>query len=78
MPSAYSVPIASDVFPDPETPTTATVCHSGTSTSMLFKLLWRAPRTPMTAGKILGPPMLGAAFNAPVTPVRRIPTQTDS
>ncbi len=55
MPSAYSVPIASDVLPDPDTPTTATVCHRGTSTSMSFRLLWRAPRTPMTAGKFSGP-----------------------
>jgi len=32
-PSAYNVPIAGDVLPDPDTPTTATVLQSGTSTS---------------------------------------------
>ena len=32
MPSAYSVPIANDVLPEPDTPTTATERHSGTST----------------------------------------------
>ena len=54
MPSAYSVPMASDVLPDPDTPTTATVRHSGTSTSMSRRLLCRAPRTPMTVGRVPG------------------------
>src|SRR5258705_3361984 len=54
MPSAYSVPMASDVFPDPDTPTTATVRHSGTSTSTSCRLLCRAPRTPMTVGRVSG------------------------
>ena len=54
MPSAYSVPIASDVLPDPDTPTTATVRHSGTSTSRSRSLLCRAPRTPMTVGRVSG------------------------
>ena len=54
MPSAYSVPMASDVLPDPDTPTTATVRHSGTSTSISLRLLCRAPRTPMTVGKVPG------------------------
>jgi len=35
--------VAGDVSPDPETPTTATVRHSGTSTSMSRRLLCRAP-----------------------------------
>ena len=39
--------IANEVFPDPETPTTTTVRHKGTSTSMFRRLLWRAPRTVM-------------------------------
>jgi hypothetical protein len=39
-------------LPDPDTPTTATVRHNGTSTSISRKLLWRAPRTPMTVGKL--------------------------
>jgi hypothetical protein len=42
MPSAYGVPMASDVLPDPDTPTTPTVRHSGTSTSMSRRLLCRA------------------------------------
>ena len=54
MPSAYSVPMASDVLPDPDTPTTATVRHSGTSTSTSCRLLCRAPRTPMTVGRVSG------------------------
>src|SRR5690242_3168 len=54
MPSAYRVPMASDVLPDPDTPTTATVRHSGTSTSMSLRLFCRAPRTSMTAGRVLG------------------------
>src|SRR6266540_479280 len=54
MPSAYSVPMASDVLPDPDTPTTATVRHSGTSTSISRRLLCRAPRTPMTVGRVGG------------------------
>jgi len=49
-PSAHGVPIASDVFPD--TPATATVRHSGTSASTSRRLSCRAPRTPMTAGKV--------------------------
>jgi len=54
MPSAYSVPMASDVLPDPDTPATATVRHSGTSTSMSCRLLCRAPCTPMTLGSVSG------------------------
>src|SRR6476660_633527 len=54
MPSAYSVPMASDVLPEPDTPTTATVRHSGTSMSISRRLLCRAPRTPMTAGRVDG------------------------
>ena len=54
MPSAYKVPMASDVLPDPDTPTTATERHSGTSTSMSRRLLWRAPRTPMVVGSVPG------------------------
>ena len=54
MPSAYSVPMASDVLPEPDTPTTATIRHSGTSTSTSRRLLWRAPRTPMTVGRVPG------------------------
>src|SRR5215831_7915506 len=54
MPSAYNVPMASDVLPDPDTPTTATVRHSGTSTSMSCRLLCRAARTPMTVGRVPG------------------------
>src|SRR6202020_3026061 len=46
--------MASDVLPDPETPTTATVRHSGTSTSILCKLLCRAPRTRITVGRVPG------------------------
>jgi hypothetical protein len=46
--------MASDVLPDPDTPTTATVRHSGTSTSISRRLLCRAPRTPMAAGKVPG------------------------
>src|ERR1700680_881387 len=54
MPSAYSVPMASDVLPDPDTPTTATVRQSGTSTSISRRLLCRAPRTPMIVGRFPG------------------------
>src|SRR5690348_12844157 len=46
--------MASDVFPDPDTPTTAAVRHSGTSTSIFRRLLCRAPRTPMTVGRAPG------------------------
>src|SRR5258708_15438643 len=46
--------MASDVLPDPDTPTTATVRHSGTSTSMSCRLLCLAPRTPMTVGRVAG------------------------
>src|SRR5215472_15663918 len=62
MPSAYSVPMASDVLPDPDTPTTATVRHSGTSTSISRKLLCRAPRTPMTVGRVPGTGMSAAVI----------------
>src|ERR1700683_339124 len=48
--------MASDVLPDPDTPTTATVRHSGTSTSTSCRLLCRAPRTSMTAGRGSGTP----------------------
>src|SRR5712671_2505502 len=68
MPSAYSVPMASDVLPDPDTPTTATVCHSGTSTSMSFRLLCRAPRTPMTLGKVPGTGISSAAIPGNLRP----------
>src|SRR5579862_9341793 len=54
MPSAYKVPMASDVLPEPDTPTTATVRQSGTSTSTSRRLLCRAPRTPMTVGRVPG------------------------
>ncbi len=54
MPSAYKVPIASDVLPDPDTPTTATVLHNGTSTSTSRRLLCRAPRTLMASGSVAG------------------------
>jgi len=56
MPSAYRVPMASDVLPEPDTPTTATTRHSGTSTSMSRRLLCRAPRTLMHAGRVFGTP----------------------
>src|SRR5580693_826037 len=46
--------MASDVLPDPDTPTTATVRHNGTSTSISRRLLCRAPCTPMTAGRVPG------------------------
>ena len=62
MPSAYSVPMASDVLPDPDTPTTATVRHSGTSTSISRRLLCRAPRTPMTVGRVPGTGISPAAI----------------
>jgi hypothetical protein len=62
MPSAYSVPIARDVLPDPDTPTTATVRHSGTSTSTSLRLLCRAPRTPMTVGSVPGTGISSAAM----------------
>ena len=68
MPSAYSVPIASDVLPEPDTPTTATVRHSGTSTSTSCRLLCRAPRTPMTAGKVPGTEILVAAIPGNLRP----------
>ena len=68
MPSAYSVPMASDVLPDPDTPTTATVRHSGTSTSTSRRLLCRAPRTPMTTGKVPGTGISVAAIPGNVRP----------
>src|SRR6266567_1186606 len=68
MPSAYSVPIASDVLPDPDTPTTATVRHSGTSTSTSLRLLCRAPRTPMTVGKVPGTGISPAAIPGNLRP----------
>ena len=46
--------MASDVLPEPDTPTTATVRHSGTSTSILRRLLCRAPRTLMAVGRVAG------------------------
>ena len=69
MPSEYSVPMASDVLSEPDTPTTATVRHSGTSTSISRRLLWRAPRTPMTVGSVSGtrtPPVVIPATSAPL------------
>ena len=68
MPSAYSVPMASDVLPDPDTPTTATVRHSGTSTSTSRRLLCRAPRTPMTVGRVPGTGIASAAIPGNLTP----------
>src|SRR5580658_7336062 len=68
MPSAYSVPMASDVLPDPDTPTTATVRHSGTSTSMSCRLLCLAPRTPMTVGKVPGTGISTAAIPGNLRP----------
>ena len=68
MPSAYSVPMASDVLPDPDTPTTATVRHNGTSTSISRRLLCRAPRTPMALGKVPGTGISPAAISANVRP----------
>jgi len=68
MPSAYSVPMASDVLPDPDTPTTATVRHSGTSTSTSRRLLCRAPRTAMTVGKVPGTGISEAAIPANLRP----------
>src|SRR5262249_54035165 len=65
MPSAYNVPMASDVLPDPDTPATATVRHSGTSTSISRRLLCRAPRTPMTAGRVSGTGMSPASIRQP-------------
>src|ERR1700722_7718639 len=61
MPSAYRVPRASDVLPEPDTPTTATVRHNGTSTSTSRRLLCRAPRTTMAPGSV-GGTRPGAAF----------------
>ena len=52
MPSAYNVPMASNVFPDPDTPTTATIRHSGTSTSMPRRLFCLAPRTAIAVGSL--------------------------
>ena len=69
MPSAYSVPMASDVLPEPDTPTTATVRHSGTSTSMSCRLLCRAPRTPMTRGSVPGTPRSLAAAPGKIWPL---------
>src|SRR6266487_2713770 len=68
MPSAYSVPMASDVLPDPDTPTTATVRHSGTSTSISRRLLCRAPRTSMTVGRVPGTEMSPAAIPVNLRP----------
>src|SRR6201997_3022040 len=56
--------MANDVLPDPDTPTTATVRHSGTSTSMSRRLLCRAPRTPMTAGRVPGTGIAAASIKA--------------
>src|SRR5215470_7577453 len=66
MPSAYSVPMASDVLPDPDTPTTATVRHSGTSTSTSRRLLCRAPRTPIAAGSVSGPDRSAVGISPPL------------
>src|SRR5215469_351212 len=55
--------MASDVFPEPDTPTTATVRHSGTSTSTSFRLLCRAPCTPMTVGRVPGTEISPAAIS---------------
>jgi hypothetical protein len=54
--------MASDVLPEPDTPTTATFRHSGTSTSISRRLLCRAPRTPMTAGREPGTGRSGAVI----------------
>jgi hypothetical protein len=37
--------LASDDLPEPETPTTTTTRHNGTSMSRLRSVLWRNPRT---------------------------------
>src|ERR1700683_4619620 len=73
MPSAYSVPTASDVLPEPDTPTTATVRHSGTSTSTFCRLLCRAPRTPMTVGKVSGTGISGTGISGTGISVAAIP-----
>src|SRR5689334_18854662 len=63
--------MASDDLPDPETPTTATIRHSGTSTSTFCRLLCRAPRTPITLGRVPGGERSSADF-----PDIRIPNVT--
>src|SRR5258708_35487677 len=60
--------MASDVLPDPDTPTTATVRHSGTSTSTSLRLLCRAPRTPMTVGRVPGTGISPAAIPGNLRP----------
>src|SRR6266852_615173 len=74
MPSAYSVPMASDVLPDPDTPTTATTRHSGTSTSTSRRLLCRAPRTAMTVGRVPGTGISPAAIPGTLRPPARART----
>src|SRR5580700_5250201 len=63
--------MASDVLPDPDTPTTATVRQSGTSTSTSRRLLCRAPRTPMTAGKVSGTESSVSAIPDNLRPAQR-------
>src|ERR1700733_9127706 len=50
MPSAKRVPMASELFPEPDTPATATTHHSGMSTSRSRRLLCRTPRASMAEG----------------------------
>src|SRR6201987_192228 len=60
--------MASDVLPDPDTPTTATVRHRGTSTSISCRLLCRAPRTAITAGRVPGTGISPAAIPGTLRP----------
>src|ERR1700751_5981690 len=60
--------MASEVLPAPDTPTTATVRHSGTSTSISRRLLCRAPRTAMTAGRVPGTGISPAAIPGTLRP----------
>jgi hypothetical protein len=53
-PSAHSVPRASDVLPDPDTPATATVRHSGTSASISRRLSCWAALARRTGATVIG------------------------
>ena len=50
LPSAYSTPSASELFPEPDTPAIPTSFPSGMSTLTFFRLCTRAPRTCMKLG----------------------------
>ncbi len=63
--------MARDVLPDPETPTMATVRHSGTSTSRSRRLLCRAPRTSIAVGSVPG---TGSPGPPPAAGVRPAPS----